>query len=72
LSGTAEAPQMDAAPLYITIEEAAQLVSIDPKTLSRWSREVTDFPVWKARLDALAAQEQRNSQQAPRNAAVLN
>jgi len=31
--------------LYITIEEAAELVSVDPKTLGRWSREDPTFPV---------------------------
>ena len=44
MNGAGEAPQMDAA-LYLTIEQAAQLVSVDPKTLSRWSREDVSLPV---------------------------
>ena len=48
LMGAGEAgPRSDAAPLFMTIEEAAELVSVDPKTVSRWSREVTDFPVFR-------------------------
>jgi hypothetical protein len=46
LTGAGEAgPRSDAAPLFITIEKAAELVSVDPKTIGRWSREATDFPV---------------------------
>ena len=45
MTGAVEAPQMDATPLYITIEQAAELVRVDPKTVSRWSREDTTFPV---------------------------
>jgi excisionase family DNA binding protein len=44
VNGAAEAPQMDAA-LYLTIEQAAQLVVVDPKTLARWAREDTTLPV---------------------------
>jgi excisionase family DNA binding protein len=43
--GATEVPQMNAAPIYITVAEAAQLVSVDEKTLGRWTREATDFPV---------------------------
>ena len=32
-------------PLFITIEQAAELISVDAKTIGRWSREATDFPV---------------------------
>jgi len=32
-------------PLFITIERAAELVSVDPKTIGRWSREDVTFPV---------------------------
>ena len=48
LTGAGEAgPRFDAAPLFITIEEAAELVSVDPKTIGRWSREANDFPVFR-------------------------
>jgi len=48
LMGAGEAgPRSDAAPLFVTIEEAAELVSVDPKTVGRWSREATDFPVFR-------------------------
>jgi excisionase family DNA binding protein len=46
LTGAAEAgPRSDAAPLFITVEEAAQLVNVDAKTVGRWSREDATFPV---------------------------
>jgi len=32
-------------PLFITIEEAAELVCVDAKTVGRWSREDATFPV---------------------------
>ena len=32
-------------PLYISIDEAAELVSVDAKTVGRWSREDVTFPV---------------------------
>jgi excisionase family DNA binding protein len=38
-------PRSDTAPLFITIEEAAELVGVDPKTIGRWSREDATFPV---------------------------
>jgi len=45
MSAATEGPPAAAARVYITIEEAARLVSVDEKTLGRWSREDPTFPV---------------------------
>jgi excisionase family DNA binding protein len=42
--GAAEVPQQHAAPMYLTILQAAELVGVDEKTLGRWSREDPTFP----------------------------
>jgi len=39
------APNDVTPPLFITVEEAAQLVNVDAKTVGRWSREDATFPV---------------------------
>ena len=46
MSVPGEAPAV-ATPVYLTLEEAAELVNVDQKTVARWSREDHTFPVFR-------------------------